>query len=106
MAEMSQSVPFLKKQPKLDGSMAGDEGFDPLGLSNVFDIDFLREAEMKHGRVAMLACLGVFTQMVIQLPGEMHAQTNPVDAFYSVGAEPLAQIFVFIGFLENKLHKD
>eukprot|EP01031_Cornospumella_fuschlensis_P039579 gene39579-48185_t len=30
MAERSKSVPFLMKPPKLDGSMAGDEGFDPL----------------------------------------------------------------------------
>lgn len=105
MAQRSQAVPFLKQPKKLDGSMAGDIGFDPLGLSEVFDLKFMREAEIKHGRVAMLACLGVFTQMVVQLPGEMHAQTNPVDAFYSVGAEPLAQIFVAIGFLESNLHK-
>jgi len=38
--------------------MAGDVGFDPLGLSNIDDVGidlyWLREAEIKHGRVAML----------------------------------------------------
>lgn len=44
--------------------MAGDVGFDPLGLSNIDDVGidlyWLREAELKHGRIAMLACAGVF----------------------------------------------
>lgn len=38
MAERSKSVPFLLKPAKLDGSLAGDEGFDPLGLSNIDDL--------------------------------------------------------------------
>jgi hypothetical protein len=32
----SPSVPFLEKPPALDGSMAGDVGFDPLGFSNAW----------------------------------------------------------------------
>lgn len=31
--ERSAAIPFLKKPPALDGSMAGDKGFDPLGFS-------------------------------------------------------------------------
>lgn len=46
----SPSVPFLDRPPKLDGSLPGDVGFDPLGFSNKFDINFLREAEVKHGK--------------------------------------------------------
>lgn len=45
----SVSVPFLERPPKLDGSLPGDVGFDPFGFSNKFDINFLREAEVKHG---------------------------------------------------------
>jgi hypothetical protein len=30
--EMSKSIPFLVKPDKLDGSMAGDMGFDPMRL--------------------------------------------------------------------------
>jgi light-harvesting complex I chlorophyll a/b binding protein 1 len=43
--------------------MAGDVGFDPLGLSNINDVGidlyWLREAEIKHARVAMLAVAGI-----------------------------------------------
>ena len=43
--------------------MAGDVGFDPLGLSEIdevgIDLYWMREAELKHGRVAMLAVAGI-----------------------------------------------
>jgi len=43
--------------------MAGDVGFDPLGLSGIDDVGvdlyWLREAEIKHCRVAMLAVAGI-----------------------------------------------
>ena len=42
--------------------MAGDVGFDPLGLSNIDDVGidlyWLREADLKHARTAMLATAG------------------------------------------------
>merc|ERR1712157_406575 len=37
-AEKSQSLPFMNRPALLDGSMAGDVGFDPLGLSNIDDV--------------------------------------------------------------------
>lgn len=62
-AEKSASLPFMNRPPLLDGSMAGDVGFDPLGLSNIDDVGidlyWLREAEIKHARVAMLAVAGI-----------------------------------------------
>ena len=43
----------------LDGTMAGDKGLDPLGFaSSVPKLRIYREAELKHGRLAMLAALG------------------------------------------------
>ena len=30
--EMSKAIPFLVRPEKLDGSMAGDMGFDPMRL--------------------------------------------------------------------------
>jgi hypothetical protein len=37
----------------------GDEtGFDPLGFSEYFPMDYLREAELKHCRLAMLGIVG------------------------------------------------
>jgi hypothetical protein len=42
-----------------DGTMVGDKGFDPLGLADsVEKLRVYREAELKHGRLAMLAALG------------------------------------------------
>lgn len=55
----SKSIPFLKRPPILDGEFPGDFGFDPLGFaSNKEDLIRYREAEVKHGRLAMLAAVG------------------------------------------------
>jgi len=41
------------------GDMVGDKGFDPLGLATSAEkLKTFREAEIKHGRLAMLAALG------------------------------------------------
>ena len=41
------------------GSMVGDKNFDPLGFADsVAKLRIYREAELKHGRLAMLAALG------------------------------------------------
>jgi len=65
-AERSKSLPFLLKPVKLDGTLPGDEGFDPLGLSNIddlgIDLYWMREAELKHSRIAMLAVVGAIAQ--------------------------------------------
>jgi hypothetical protein len=58
MQEKSQAIPFLKKPPALDGSMAGDIGFDPLQISDLVPLQWAREAELKHARVCMLAFAG------------------------------------------------
>ena len=52
MAEMSKALPFTEKPAALDGSMAGDVGFDPLGFATAFEpfpLAWMREAEIKHG---------------------------------------------------------
>lgn len=58
MQEKSQAIPFLDKPAALDGSMAGDIGFDPLGISALVPLAWSREAELKHARVCMLAVAG------------------------------------------------
>jgi len=57
--------PSLLAPASLDGSMAGDVGFDPLGFSLDKEgapkgsrLKFMRNAELKHARLAMLASLG------------------------------------------------
>ena len=54
----SKAIPFLNAPPALDGTMAGDVGFDPLLLSNIVPLKWSREAELKHARVCMLAVAG------------------------------------------------
>ena len=101
MQENSASVPFLTRPAALDGSMVGDVGFDPLGFSAKYPLNWLREAELKHGRVAMLATLGCIVQEFVQLP--FPATSNPVatEAFFQVPAGGLWQIFVFCGVIEH-----
>jgi len=55
----SASIPFMDRPSVLDGSMAGDVGFDPLGFAkSQMDLNTYREAEIKHARLAMLAAAG------------------------------------------------
>ena len=53
----------------LDGTLVGDVGFDPLGFSNWLNLNWAREAEIKHGRVAMLAATGMIVQDLTVIPG-------------------------------------
>jgi len=86
-AEKSGALPFLNRPPLLDGSMAGDVGFDPLGLSGIDDVGvdlyWLREAEVKHARVAMLAVVGILQVEIFgPAPGcEMAINPCQTDAF-------------------------
>jgi hypothetical protein len=52
------AIPFLVTPAHLDGSYAGDNGFDPLGLGSAYNMKWMREAELKHGRICMLAFWG------------------------------------------------
>merc|ERR1719238_2248769 len=54
------------------GAMAPLGFFDPLGFSKVGDkegFNNLRAAEIKHGRVAMMAALGAVVQHFVKFPG-------------------------------------
>ena len=55
--EKSTSLPFLPYPENLKGYV-GDVGFDPFRFSDFVPMDFLREAELKHGRICMLAYVG------------------------------------------------
>lgn len=51
----------------------GDVGFDPIGFSSFIPLDFLREAELKHGRICQLAVVGfAATDLGLRLPGAVH----------------------------------
>jgi len=107
--EASASMPFLEKPKNLDGTLAGDVGFDPLGLSEIDDLGvdlyWLREAEIKHGRVAMLATTGViWVEIFGPLPGWPAADgRSQMDVFWDAWEEhPNAVVagLVFITAIE------
>jgi len=86
-----------------DGTWAGDVGFDPLGISDLIDVRWLREAELKHGRVCMLAATGMIVQDVYKFPGVQSVfgdakMTALHDAAVKQGA--MQQLLVWIGFFE------
>lgn len=57
--DMSASLPFLPRPAMLDGSLAGDRGFDPFNFaSDESSLQWQRRAEIKHCRLAMLAAVG------------------------------------------------
>jgi len=108
-AERSLALPFMNRPALLDGSMAGDVGFDPLGLSTIdgvgVDLYWLREAEIKHARVAMLAVAGVVqVELFGPAPGcEMCTAKNQMDAFWQFwNAHPqyIAASLIFITLIE------
>lgn len=114
----SKSLPFLKKPKNLDG-MIGDAEFDPFGFCEYYDPKWMRESELKHGRVAMLAVVGWLVQSAgIHLPSPdgIYDAANPIDAFFKVGPSPILQIIFGLGFLEwvnhngkmtmDDMHKD
>merc|ERR1719229_2063184 len=64
--------------------MPGGVEFDPLGFSTNFDLKWMSEAELKHGRLCMLATVGfVATDLGLTAPG---APTG----FSSVAAHDMA----------------
>jgi hypothetical protein len=99
---MSKALPFLVKPEKLDGSMVGDNGFDPMGLSEIqVDLKYARWAELKHGRICMLAIVGMIIQEAgIHLPGAQFTEVDPFAAVGKVGFVGNFQVFLAIGIVE------
>lgn len=102
--ERSKAVPFLPRPINLDGSMVGDFGFDPFYLSSI-PKDFsgfiqppqweskgiptlywMREAELKHSRVCMLAWFGWLATdgafgFPLRFPGEIYSVESIPTAY-------------------------
>jgi len=113
MSERSVALPFDKRPPALDGTLAGDAGFDPAGFSNnppkFFggSIKWYREAEIVHGRVAQLAVVGNlvpnwfhFPGGALGVPADAFAEVNPYKALTTVPEGTLWQIAVVIFGIE------
>ncbi|KAL9139498.1 Light-harvesting complex-like [Amphidinium carterae] len=79
--------------------------FDPLGFCKEGDVETFRNyraAEIKHGRVAMMAAVGLVAQDIFQLPGvsEWGAGNGIMAATTLFGQWGLVAIFMWSGNLE------
>jgi len=88
------------------GVIAPTGYFDPLGLADNIDaetFDQYRTAELKHGRVAMLAVIGYIVPEVFRFPGDIAPGIafadipNGVAAIDAIPALGWAQMFFAIG---------
>lgn len=121
--ERSKALPFEPKPPRLDGSMVGDVGFDPFGFSTIdisrhfnsvfnknlgiSDLNWLREAELMHGRICQVAAVGMIAPSLFgTLPGnewsgvDVYSNTNPIEAITQVPLVATLQIIAFMSWLE------
>eukprot|EP00177_Eucheuma_denticulatum_P007552 GFKZ01013754.1.p1 GENE.GFKZ01013754.1~~GFKZ01013754.1.p1 ORF type:complete len:210 (-),score=30.59 GFKZ01013754.1:27-656(-) len=99
--QMSKSVPFLLKPKNLEGLPASYE-FDPLLISNYVNVRFLQSAEIKHGRICMLAAVGILVQELYTFGGSYFPKMLPVEAHdYYIRTGGMGQILLFIAFFEG-----
>jgi light-harvesting complex I chlorophyll a/b binding protein 4 len=104
-AEMSKSMPFLVQPPATVG-LIGSSEFDPLDFSGNFDIKWLQESEIKHGRVAMLAAAGFIASQFVNFPmyADMHVDDSNM-APSVVGVSAMLQIVCAAGVEEWRTNK-
>jgi hypothetical protein len=106
IAKPSKALPFLEAPACQSSGLVGAEaGFDPLYLSDFIDIKWLREAELKHGRICMLASTGVMAQEFLALPNYPGYTPNAVEAATSVPPEAMLQIVAFMAWFEISTNK-
>ena len=125
--ERSKALPFLPRPANLDGSMPGDVGFDPFYLSSipkdfsgfiqppqweekgVDTLYWMREAELKHSRVAMMAWFGWLATdgafgVTLRFPGEIYSVENIPTAYEAhnvlVEQGSMGFLLLAVGFVE------
>jgi len=104
-----------------DVEIGDGKPWDPMGFSKLYDRNFefnmvmtyphvqwLREAELKHGRVCMLAFVGVVAQKFFHVPGYPNASDwlTALDVCYTDKTATLGiiQISLFTMFVEGKYY--
>ncbi|KAK9270933.1 hypothetical protein L1049_026520 [Liquidambar formosana] len=104
-------LPGLDPPPYLDGTLAGDYGFDPLGLGE--DPENLRwyvQAELVHARFAMAGVAGILFTDLLRVTG-----ISNLPVWYEAGAVKYGfastkTLFIvqmlLMGFVETKRYMD
>jgi len=98
----SESVPFLVHPKQLDGWVGGEKGFDPLGTTDAIPVYIMREAELKHARVCMLATVGwIATDLGLRFPNPVFQNCTTLSAHdVAVEAGYMGQFLGIIGTIE------
>jgi len=79
--EMSPACPWLPFPEHLRAYPGGEAGFDPMGWSEEWPVPYMRECELKHGRITMLATLGwIATDLGVRFPGSVFQNTDTINA--------------------------
>ena len=102
---MSEALPFMESPANLVGyQVAGNYGFDPLGFSDWIEVDWLREAEIKHGRICQLAIVGF---AATDLGFRIYPDPQGIHQVSSIAAHDVAlsyggmqQLFLWLGLFE------
>lgn len=102
-----------------DVEVGGGKAWDPFGFAKLYDrnfdfnnimtwphVQFLREAELKHGRICMLAFLGLVVPQWWQIPGYPQEPdwVSALDLCYQdpLARLGLAQISIFVMLVEGR----
>ena len=97
----SEALPFMEEPAHLAG-MIGNVGFDPLSLSTPQNIKWMREAELKHGRMCMLAWTGyVAVDLGLKLPGAKYAALTSYTAHQGTADYELFFLLLLVGTAET-----
>lgn len=94
-------MPFLGYPENLKGYVGDDVGFDPLRISDYFPMDYLRESELKHGRICMAAIVGFIAVDLGIVVHPLGAGLSSVQAHnVLVEKNVMGNALVFIGLAE------
>lgn len=83
-----------------------DQVFDPLGLATTYEpfLPFFREAELRHGRTAMLAVVGMIVPDFVRIPGDafsFEAVPKTVDAHDALISTSMQQLLIWISLWDT-----
>ncbi len=93
MMAKSKVAPMFDAPAQLKGYVGEEDGFDPLGFSTLYDMKWLREAEIKHGRICMLAFVGfIFPDAIMRLPGHTESSFAAHDLNLGFAGGAMGQV--------------